>query len=91
MSVAETLSFDKLEVSIIRPKLSSKNMDENIMKCILDEKWRNNVLSIIDKKYVVKMEIDYENQEVIHLDAGNVRERIEILFHNILEEYEMYT
>ena len=91
MSVAEVLSIDKLEVTLLNPKLSSKNMNDNIRDLVLCKAWSEMVLAFIDKDYRVDMNINYEEEEVIYYGSGNIRERIEILFHNILEEYEMYT
>ena len=90
MAVAETLSFDEWEVTLLSPKLSSKKMNDNIRNLVLCEAWREMVFAFIDKDYRVDMNINYEEEEVIYCGSGNIKERIEILFNNILEEHEMY-
>ena len=90
MAVAETLSFDELEVTLFSPKLSSKKMNYNIRNLVLCKAWREMILAFIDKDYRVDMNINYEKEEVIYCGSGNIRERIQNLFNTIIEEYEMY-
>jgi len=90
MAVAEVLPFDKWDIFVISPKPSLNNMNDNIRNLVLCEAWREKVLDFIDKDYIVDMNINYEEEEVIYCGSGNIRERIQNLFNTIIEEYEMY-